>query len=456
MFGYWLGMNKLQKTEALSYQDGDLALFVFDNKIARIQTPMDIPVQKEIAAWMKTQHPANFKRKVTWHNEFKKIGLLQTVAADCRGYNTLHKEVTTWITRIDEGVANNSAWLLCDIAELRCPQWLLEKLLLGGMAYCDAKNTAKTIVGLVRANVLQNWSARRLHLWPKPEKFTLRPKRKNKNKSWGLQSPPNNTIAIAQGLASTNHNPDQPTAHHNQNTTIKIAKMTYRKPNEILRKPTKRYVWETYGVKPNAVDLAQRAIGEAHRQQQAVKLKLAKITQNNVLVPAKCGSCKVLQADRVWKDLGGVALCKLCRCHEEQKRFKKRLEKKVDIRFCSLCGTHAAGSSAWSSSENGSHRCRWCSTHAARKLHTIYNQVQVMRQNQTRCDACNVTLSKKRQQKHLRKGSLVLCPTCHKGATHPLHQVVLLLREGVRQIATQQHITDGMLHRMKVWIPSKL
>ena len=52
MFGYWLGMNKLQKTEELSYQDGDLALFVFDNTIARIQTPMDIRLQKEIAAWI--------------------------------------------------------------------------------------------------------------------------------------------------------------------------------------------------------------------------------------------------------------------------------------------------------------------------------------------------------------------------------------------------------------------
>ena len=59
-----------------------------------------------------------------------------------------------------------------------------------------------------------------------------------------------------------------------------------------------------------------------------------------------------------------------------------------------------------------------------------------MRQNRTHCDACNVTLSKQRQRKHLRKGSLVLCPTCQKNAAHSLHQVVLLLREGVRQIAT--------------------
>ena len=62
--------------------------------------------------------------------------------------------------------------------------------------------------------------------------------------------------------------------------------MTYRTPNEILRKPSKRFIWETYGVKPNAIDFAQRAIREAHSQQQAVRLKLARIKQNDVLVPA--------------------------------------------------------------------------------------------------------------------------------------------------------------------------
>jgi len=48
-------------------------------------------------------------------------------------------------------------------------------------------------------------------------------------------------------------------------------------------------------------------------------------------------------------------------------------------------------------------------------------------------------LSKKHQDKHLRKENLVLCPTCHKSAAHPLRQIVLLLREGIRQIATTTH-----------------
>ena len=107
---------------------------------------------------------------------------------------------------------------------------------------------------------------------------------------------------------------------------------------------------------------AQRAIGEAHSKQQAVRLKLARIKQNDILVPAKCENCKILNVDRVWKDLGGVALCKLCRRHEERKRHRKRLEKKIDAHSRSLCGTHAAESSAWSSSENGSRRCRWCNS----------------------------------------------------------------------------------------------
>ena len=34
MFGYWLGLNKLQKTEELAYKDGDIALFVMDNSFA--------------------------------------------------------------------------------------------------------------------------------------------------------------------------------------------------------------------------------------------------------------------------------------------------------------------------------------------------------------------------------------------------------------------------------------
>ena len=57
MFGYWLGLNKLNKTSDLAYKDGKLiAIFVFDNKIAREKTPLGLPLKKRLATWSQNKN----------------------------------------------------------------------------------------------------------------------------------------------------------------------------------------------------------------------------------------------------------------------------------------------------------------------------------------------------------------------------------------------------------------
>ena len=58
-FGYWLGINKLAKKEELTYRQGNLAVLVFDNHLARELWHITPLMKGKFAHWAERNSPSH-------------------------------------------------------------------------------------------------------------------------------------------------------------------------------------------------------------------------------------------------------------------------------------------------------------------------------------------------------------------------------------------------------------
>ena len=72
-FGYWLGLNKLAKIQELTYKQGDLALLVFDNVLARKEWPITDQDRGTFAHWAATKLPPASLSKLRWKAELHSV-----------------------------------------------------------------------------------------------------------------------------------------------------------------------------------------------------------------------------------------------------------------------------------------------------------------------------------------------------------------------------------------------
>ena len=251
MFGYWLGRNKLAKTDRLAYQDGHLAFFIMDNAISRETQPITEQTLKLFAQWSRTQQPDYFQDQARWQNELANVPRTQSNAHDNLDYPTLRATAERWLSSISSS-ANPPLFhfSLPEISIINPPCWLIDELCLGGMANYEATSTAKTITALIRNPLIDNWTLRNTFLPQDSCKFKLTTRNKARNVRWGKKTPDDNS-------GNPPPNVDNPSSDEEDeefpNEMLRDHKtLRYRTPPTEVPPSPKRHCYQTMGTQETA------------------------------------------------------------------------------------------------------------------------------------------------------------------------------------------------------------
>ena len=153
--GYWFGQNKLKKTLDLCYNDGPLALIIFDNSYARIVDPISSKILNELALWKRLKLPEKTIESVEWLNEFKSVDTRRPSETDCQDFNTIKTRIESWFKS-----SSPESISIKDIASLSAPQWMIHQLITGGLSMNDATHSASVIMTKIRLTFVENWQSR--------------------------------------------------------------------------------------------------------------------------------------------------------------------------------------------------------------------------------------------------------------------------------------------------------
>jgi len=191
--GYWFGRNKLSKLLDLCYNDGPVALIVFDNARARAENPFPTKLLDELAIWRASKLPTKHADQIQWLNEFAPAAHRHPPRSECRDYKTLIERVTSWISHPNTTLDHHMQhFTVADIANTSPPSWLVDNLLIGGLSATDAALTAMTITQMFRTACITNWQSRNINnasdtTVNSPPEFDLTPARVVTH--WGQPTP---------------------------------------------------------------------------------------------------------------------------------------------------------------------------------------------------------------------------------------------------------------------------
>ena len=151
-----LGKTAFEKPWTLvCYNDGPVALIVFDNSFARAVDPISSTLLDELTIWHRTKLPTKHVDSIEWLHDFRSVGHRSAFNDNCPDYPQLLTRVHSWLDPASPEHLTTS-----DIASLSPPRWLLDQLACGGLSTNDSFDTAKTILHEFRLTCVTNWQSR--------------------------------------------------------------------------------------------------------------------------------------------------------------------------------------------------------------------------------------------------------------------------------------------------------
>ena len=181
---------------------------MFDNHLAREQWQITPMMKGKFAHWAKTKLPQTSFKKTIWKNELKHVNLIKTS-------NEVHAReeflyfsaiAARWLRNYEE--SREETFDPSTMSKNTPPQWLCDKLQIGGLSKIEARVQATSITKIVRQGMINNWMKRQSLIIRDPQKLVI-PKQATHSSfsQWGKHVKQATTVPPP---ATTQNNPNAP------------------------------------------------------------------------------------------------------------------------------------------------------------------------------------------------------------------------------------------------------
>ena len=325
------------------------------------------------------------------------------------------------------------------------PQWLCDKLQIGGLSKIEARVQATSITKIVRQGMINNWMKRQSLIIRDPQKLVI-PKQATHSSfsQWGKHVKQATTVPPP---ATTQTNPNAPKFTNN-----KQQLKTVRKEKQDTNSPSKSK-GKTLGLPKN---LRGKTIEKTIQQETETDNRIRGFFDRSITqIPQEltaCTTCKTRRAKRIWKDPTLTYLCAPCRT--ELERGHPEFDPETHKVSCVHCGTHNPGSKPWLHPPfllSDYAICTSCRPPVGAKITTSPPLIISRRANPVNCEACTTPLGNK---KVYHRNEIALCHACHSATTSKTQIEYALARFQVREAGylpysfSELHTHDVLLHEL--------